>query len=102
MAEAGEDGDSEHANAGGGEGEPELEADPAGQQAPKQLLQEDVGGQEEGDGDRGEEEAVGPCRLGRRAHEGLVVEADEEADSEEGEEAAVEHLRDQDHVHARR
>lgn len=49
----------------------------------KQLLQEHVGGQEHGDGDGCEEEAVCPGRLGGAGHKLRIVQADKQTDSEE-------------------
>lgn len=100
LAQGREDADGQHPDPGGRQGQPHLEPHPR-HQTPEQLLQEHVGGQEHGDSDGGEKEAVGGGGLGGGGHELLVVQADQQADGEEREQAAVEHLRYQDHVHAR-
>ena len=80
--------------------QPHLHVHPC-QQASQNLLQEHVGRQKHGDRHRGEQEAVCHHGLRRPRHELWVVETDEQQDGEEGEQAAVEDLRNQDHVHAR-
>ena len=94
--------DGGHAEAGGPEGQPQLHAHAVrGQQVAKQLLQKHVGRQKHSDGDRCEEEAVGPGGLGTGRHELLVVQAYEQADGEERQQAPVESLGHKDHVHTR-
>ena len=66
-------------------------------EAAENLLYNNVGGQEEGDGDGHGEEDVCPALLGVGGHEGLVVDAEQQADGEEGKKAAVEDLCDQDY-----
>ena len=62
----------------------------------KDLLEDHVAGEEEGEADGDHEEDIGPTLLGGGGHELGVVEAEEEADGKEGEEAAVEDLSNQD------
>ena len=54
-------------------------------QRPDYFLDENVGGEEEGDPNGDYESHVRPAGLGGGGHEGLVVDAHEEADGEEGE-----------------
>ena len=61
------------------------------------LWEDHIAGEEECDGDRHDEEDVGPSLLGGGAHELGVVEAEEETDGEEGKEAAVEDLSNEDY-----
>ena len=64
----------------------------------KDLLEDHVAGEEEGEADGDHEEDVGPTLLGGGGHELGVVEAEEEADGKEGEEAAIEDLSNQDNL----
>jgi len=62
------------------------------QQVAKHLLNDDIGCEEDGDGDRDEEEDVSPALLRGAAHELGVVQAGQQADGEERKQAAIENL----------
>ena len=60
------------------------------------LLDKDITGQEDGEGNADDKEGVAPSLLRSRAHELVIVDTEEEADREDGEEAAIEDLGHQD------
>ena len=66
----------------------------------EQLLDEDVRGEEQSDGDREEEEHVGPALLWRGRHELGVIETEEQTDGEYWQQAPVKHLSNQDYFDA--
>ena len=68
----------------------------------KDLLEDHVAGEEEGEADRDHKEDVSPGLLRGGGHELGVVETEQEADGKEGKEAAVEDLSNQNDLDAGR
>lgn len=58
----------------------------------KDFLNDNIGCQEDGDGDRDEEEDVGPALLRGAAHELGVIQASQQADGKKRKQTAVENL----------